>query len=85
MAIELYEALNITEDSRPFHIKWVGYDESRNKGGQVLEMEGAIRVGASHNRKKNDTIVVRKPGSDLHPHTIHIHLIKEVNHKPVHY
>lgn len=83
MAISLHEALCITEEPRPFHIKWVGYDDSRNRGGDVMEMEDAIRVGASHNRKENETIVVKKKGSDLHPHTIHNHLIMEVNNQPV--
>lgn len=80
MAIPLNEALSITEDTtRPFSIKWCTYDENRKTGGKILKLDNAVRVGASHNRKANGTIVVKQLGNSHHPHTIHNPLIIEVN------
>jgi hypothetical protein len=80
MRISLSEALIITEDvSTPCQIKFVSLDVSRKKGGELIELTSAVRVGASHNRKQNNTIVMKQTGNDHHPHTIHNYLITEVN------
>jgi hypothetical protein len=84
MAISLNEALAITEDRyRPFDIKFVAFDANRRKGGQLIELIGCERRGASHNMKVNDTISVARKGIDSHPYTIHNHLILEVNKQEV--
>lgn len=80
MAISLSDALQITEDAqRPFSISYVSFDKTRKKGGEIIHLSNAARVGASHNMKWNDTISVKQLGNDHHPHAVHIHLITEIN------
>lgn len=80
MAIQLREALNITEDTeRFFSIKFVSFDKNRKKESEKIFLPTCVRVGASHNRKANDTIVVQPIDRNVHPYTVHIHLIQEVN------
>lgn len=80
MSISLTDALAITEDgSLPFGIKFISCDLNRNRGGEVIDLPMAFRTGASHNRKQNDTIVVKAAGREQHPYTVHNHLILEVN------
>jgi len=84
MAISLHEALSITEDrTKPCQIKFVAFDNTRKKGGELIELTKAVRMGASHNQKQNDTIVMKQTGNNHHPHTIHNFLIIEVNHNEV--
>lgn len=80
MAISLFDALQITEDyTRPFSIKFVALDKARKTGGQIIELNNAIRAGASHSMKRNDTVSVKILGARRHPYIIHTHLILEVN------
>ncbi len=80
MAISLNEALSITEDrERPFSLKFVSLDINRRSGGELIELPEAIRRGASHNMKQNDTIAVKAVGRKAHPYTAHNLLILEVN------
>lgn len=76
----LRDALTLMEDKLvPFSIKFCSYDFARNKGGEVISLPAAIQVGADHNRKKNDTVVVKPTDRQAHPYTVHTHLIMEVN------
>lgn len=76
----LRDALSILEDKLvPFSIKFCSFDGTRNKGGEVISLPSAIQVGASHNRKINDTVVVKPTDRQAHPYTVHTHLIMEVN------
>lgn len=80
MPISLRDALQITEDkSRNFDIEFVSFDEARKKGGEVIELTGCIRTGASHSMTNNNTISVVQPGRNKHPYAVHIHLIKTIN------
>lgn len=80
MAISLNEALSITADREiPFSLKFVSLDANRRSGGEIIELPEAVRSGASHNTKQNDTIVVKAIGRKVHPYTVHNHLILEVN------
>lgn len=84
MSISLLDALQITEDSSiPFGIKFVSFDESRKKGGEIIELNDCVRVGASHSMKNNDTISVKQRGMKKHPYTVHTHMILEVNNQEV--
>lgn len=82
--ISLLDALQITENNTvPFGIKFVSFDRTRKTGGEIIELTNAVRTGASHNMKANDTISVKQIGMDRHPYTVHIHLIKEINNQEV--
>jgi len=84
MAISLIDALGITEEkSRPFAIRFVTFDASRKKGGQIIDLSNAVRVGTSHNQKDNDTITVKQLNNSHHPHTVHTHLILSVNNNQI--
>jgi len=79
--MQLREALTIMEDtSRAFSIKFASFDQNRNLGiSEIIELENCVQVGASHNRKKNDTTVVKQIHGERHPYTVHNHLIISVN------
>ncbi len=80
MAIHLREALSMTEEpDRSFSISFVSFDRNRKKPSEVISLPSVVRVGASHNRKMNDTIVVKPIDRNSHPYTVHINLITEVN------
>jgi hypothetical protein len=80
MALSLHDGLNITEDSqRPFAIEFVTFDQSRKKGGEIIKLTNAVRVGAKHNQKANDTISVKQIGNSNHPYIVHTHLILSIN------
>lgn len=80
MAIHLREALGITEEPEmSFSISFVSYDRNRNKKSELISLPKVVRVGASHNRKVNDTIVVKPIDRNAHPYTVHINLITELN------
>jgi hypothetical protein len=80
MAIHLREALSITEEpERSFSISFVSFDRNRKKDSELITLPNVVRVGASHNRKVNDTIVVKPIDRNAHPYTVHINLITEVN------
>lgn len=82
----LREALAITEDpERPFSIDYVSVDKTRRTGGEIIKLPAVVRVGASHNRKQNDTIVVKPTDRAEHPYTVHIHLITRINNIEVTY
>lgn len=83
MATSLNDALTITEQPEPFAIKFVTCDIARKKGGDIIELNKAVRVGTSHNRKVNDTIAVKQTGNTHHPHTVHNHLILEINNQEI--
>lgn len=84
--IRLSEALKITETSaKPFHIRFVQYDKTRNKGGQIIEVEQATRVGAKYSLKNNNMISIKSVGNSDHPRPVHIHLITEINHTKIFY
>lgn len=77
MAISLASALEITRQGN-FDISFVSYDSNRKTGGELIELTGCRRTGASHNMREHDTISVLKDGY-THPHIVHTFLIKEVN------
>ncbi len=80
MAISLASALQITKDnSRNFQIKYVAFDRSRRTGGSIIELTDAFRVGSNHDQVNNNTITVKQSNNRHHPHTVHTHLILEVN------
>lgn len=80
MGVQLREALSITEDPLvPFSIKFVSYDAGRKTGGEIITLPRCTRTGANHNRKKNDTTVVKPIDRVSHPYVVHNHLILEVN------
>lgn len=84
MAISLAAALEITKDSnRPFQIKYVTYDRNRGTGGELIELTEAVRIGSSHNQRVNNTINVKQLNAGHHPHTVHAHLILEVNNQEI--
>lgn len=84
MSLSLLDALQITKNNLvPFGIKFVALDKSRKTGGEIIEIADAVRVGASHNMKANDTISVKQIGANRHPYSVHTHLILEVNKQEV--
>jgi hypothetical protein len=84
MSLSLLDALQITEDvMHPFAIKFVTLDKTRKTGGEVIELNNAVRVGSKHNMKDNDIINVKQIDSHHHPHHVHTHLILEVNHQEI--
>jgi hypothetical protein len=83
MGISLIDGLAQTEDkTRTHHIKFVTYNEDKQKGGQIIELPRAFRTTAKYDLEKQDMICVRQDNED-HPYTIHTHLIIEINHQPV--
>lgn len=80
MAISLLDALQITEDIRkPFSISFVSFNKTKRQGGKIIKLSRAVRVGATHNMKQNDTINVKQLGPDNHPIPVHTHLILTLN------
>lgn len=80
MGVSIHEALSITEDSTmPFSIEFASFNAATNQGGKIIELPACKRVGASHNRKANDTIVVQPLNNAGHPYTIHQFMILKVN------
>ncbi len=78
--ILLNDALAILEDTtRPATVKYCTYDASRGSGGKIITLEKVVQVGASHNRKNNDTIILKPVDRVEHPYTVHMHLLMEVN------
>ena len=69
----------------PFQIKFVTYDESRKKGGKIIELKSARTTGAKYNMASIDMITVRPTNNDDHPYPVHIHLITEFNNQKVHF
>ncbi len=67
----------------PFQIKFVTYNESKQTGGEFIELKNCFKVGASYNLNENDMISVRQEHNSNHPYPIHIHLIKEFNNQKV--
>lgn len=83
MAISLIDALSVTEDTRQtFQIKFVSYNHDKQKGGEIIELPRAKRIGAKFNLAKQDMISVCQDNGD-HPYPVHIHLILEINKTPV--
>lgn len=83
MAITLQDALDITAKPAPFQIKFVTLDKQRKKGGEIIELTEAQRVGASYNMRANDMISVKQLNNTNHPYPVHTHLIIEVNKQKV--
>lgn len=84
--ITLASALKQMEHgSKPFHIRFVSYNESKDEGGKFIDLENVVRVGAKYNLNNNDMISVKQSDRTDHPYPIHIHLITEFNHIKVHY
>lgn len=80
MGVSIHEALLITEDStKPFSIGFAAFNAGTNKGGQLIELPACKRVGASHNRRDNDTIVVQPLNNGGHPYTVHQFMILNIN------
>lgn len=80
MAIRLREALNTMEDKdTSFSIRFQSFDANRKKKGEKIFLPCCVLVGASHNKKFNDTVVVKPIDRHAHPYTVHMHLILEVN------
>lgn len=79
--MQLREALGLMDNkSEPFSIKFCSYDESRKRGGEIITLNDCVKVGASHNRKENDTINVKQINRpDAHPYVVHTHLIMALN------
>lgn len=78
--LQLREALGIMDDtSKPFSIEFTTYNKALNTGGEIIRLNKCVQVGASHNRKKNDTTVVKQVDRNVHPYPVHNHLIISVN------
>lgn len=71
------------EASKAFQIKFVTCNQSKNTGGDIIELTRAFKVGAKYNMKNNDLITVRQENSADHPYPIHIYLITEFNNQKV--
>lgn len=82
--IALNDALGVMGTGEPFSIKYVTANRSKKTGGKVIFLPKAVKVGASHNQKDNETITLKQLGNDTHPYPIHIHLILEFNNQKVH-
>lgn len=84
MAIKLNDALDITnKEGIPFQIKFVSFDKSRNKGGEITELTNAERTGSRINMKANDMISVKQLNNSNHHYPVHTHLIIELNKQKV--
>lgn len=84
MAISLNDALSLLQDPlKPGSIEFVSYDENRKTGGEVIRLPSVVQVGASHNKKQNDTIVVKPVDRTAHPYPVHIHFILKVNNNEI--
>jgi hypothetical protein len=81
--IALNDALGVMEMGSPFQIKFVTADRGRKIGGKIIELTKAVKVGAKHNQKNNETITLKQVINDGHPYPVHIHLITEFNHQKV--
>jgi hypothetical protein len=83
MGLSLIDGLAQTEDkSQTFHIKFVTYNDEKQKGGQIIELPRAFRTNAKYTLENKDMICVRQDNTD-HPYTIHTHLITEINNQPI--
>lgn len=77
MAIHLREALEIMDDKLiPFGLKFVSYDENRNTGGEIIELNNCVKVGGS---KENDIILVKQSDRSTHHYPVHTFLLMEIN------
>jgi type 1 fimbria pilin len=81
--ILLNDALGVLEQRQPFQIKFVSCNLSKKTGGKFIELHNAVKTGAVHNQKNNETISVRSLNNQGHPYPVHIHLITEVNHQRI--
>jgi hypothetical protein len=80
MSLQLIDALSIMEDTlNSFDISFVSCDLSRKTGGEIINLKRCVRVGANHNRKQNDTTVIKPVDRDSHPYPVHNFLILSVN------
>lgn len=89
--IHLADALNIADEKdvhgrkKPFAIKWVSFNKSKQEGGEIMELTEAVKVGSTHSQKDNDLIVVKQLHNSHHPMPVHIRLIIEFNGLKVYY
>lgn len=67
-----------------FRLKWVQYDRSRKRGGQLRDEDNLERCGASHDLRKTRQISVRKADGTGHPVPVFIRGIVRFNKQAVH-
>ncbi len=85
VTIRLAEALDkmnevfTNGDRKPFSIRFLTYDEKRQKGGHWKEFKNMVRCGQTHNTKKLSTIGIKPMDGNSHPIAVHIRLIQKFN------
>ncbi len=68
---------------KAFQISFVTYNDTTKKGGEIITLTKAFKVGAKYNLNDNDMIAVKQEGNSNHPYPVHIHLITEYNNQSI--
>lgn len=69
----------------PFSIRFVTFDKKRKQGGEIIELDNAVRTGLQANTVEHQLIGVKQLHNSHHPYSVHTRLITMLNDKKVYY
>lgn len=81
--IQLNAALDEMKNGVPFQIRFVTYNKTTDKGGEIINIDKAILCGTRKNVSQSDVVSVKNSDGSGHPFLVSIYLITAFNNKKI--